>query len=161
MSDAAVLAAVLRAAMEATGAGRGRLVAAEAATERLIVVASGGAHGDWPEQLAGYVMATGQPQIVSRPGPPASSALCAPCLRDDEVVGALELADKAHGASFSIDDLEVASLLAGIAGAAIGDLPGAVAPDPAWLTGELGRLAVADPARYLVVAQLVQGLLRG
>jgi GAF domain-containing protein len=161
---------VVRVALEATGATRGRLVAADSTGQHLEVVA---AQGDaaWratsPDRhslaAVGYVIATGQPQILSHPaaglGDTPSSALCAPCICRDEVVGALELADKASGVGFSFDDLELASLLAGVAGEAIVARRTSPAIDPGQLTGDLGRLAAADPARYATVARLVQGLL--
>jgi GAF domain-containing protein len=166
-----VLDAVVRVALEATGATRGRLVASDPAAERLEVVAVQGGDAAWqattpdPDSLAavGYVIATGQPQILSRPdaGPAGapSSALCAPCICHDEVVGALELADKAGGAGFSFDDLELAGLLAGVAGEAIVARRPPPAIDPGLLIGDLVRLAAADPGRYATVARLVQSLL--
>lgn len=154
-----MLETVLRVAMEATGATRGRLLAVDRTTDRLVVVAQrGGPDGaGWPSELVGYVVATGQPQVMSSQG---AGALCAPCLADDEVVGALELGGDAPD-PFSIDDLELTSLLAGIAGAAIASGQVPAPPSPSQLTGELGRLAAADPARYATVARLVQSLLHG
>lgn len=167
-----VLDSVLRVAMEATGASRGRLVAGDMAADQIEVVAALGGDAAWrsptpdPDVMGvvGYVIATGQPQILSRPSPgptgTPSSALCAPCFRGDEVVGVLELADKVSGLVFSINDLELAGLLAGVAGEVIVARRAPVPIDPDHLTGDLRRLAVADPARYATVARLLQGLLR-
>jgi GAF domain-containing protein len=162
-----VLAAVTRVAVEATGASRGRLMIA-AGSAGLHVVAAHGGSGAWRVDneggMAGYVMATGQPQVLTyQPASEAtsapSSALCVPCICDDEAVGALELQDKAGGASFTIDDLELAGLLGGIAGVAMARRRAPSSPDPTRLTGDLGRLAATDPARYATIANLVRSLL--
>ncbi len=165
-----VLDAVVRVAMGATGATRGRVLTADAGTGALSVVAGLGGDVTWrsaapgPQDLGlvGAVVATGHPQVLTSQagqGGAPRSALCAPCLRDDEVVGALELADKAGPAGFSIDDMEMASLFAGVAGAAIIARRAPRPADPDQLTADLVRLAAADPARYATVARLVQSLL--
>jgi GAF domain-containing protein len=166
VSSSPVLDAVVRVAMEATGAERARLVARDARGERLEVVAGSGGDAGWRPAAAdvastgaiGYVMATGQPQILSHPG---ASSLCTPCICQDEVVGALELADTHHGPGFSFEDLEVAGLLAGVAAEAIVARWAVPTIEPGPLTADLRRVALADPGRYATIARLVQGLLDG
>ena len=165
-----VLAAVTRVAVEATGASRGRLMTA-ADGDGLHVVAAHGGSGAWravdESGVASYVMATGQPQVLTYPPPStpsqaisaAPSALCVPCICEDEAVGALELQDKVGGGAFTIDDLELAGLLGGIAGVAIARRRASESPDPTRLAGDLGRLAAADPSRYATIANLVRSLL--
>jgi GAF domain-containing protein len=166
-STSPVLEAVVRVALEATGATRGRLLTAGTGALDLMVVASLGGDASWQTRppgdgdpsLVGYVVATGQPQMLTGRGDDAWSCLCAPCIRDDEVVGALELAGKAGGGAFSFDDIEMASLFAGVAGAAIVARHPASPPAPEELTGDLARLERTDPARYATVARLVYQLL--
>ena len=81
----------------------------------------------------GYVVSSGQPMAIAprgadprlseglgaRLGRMPASLLCVPCHHEDAIVGALELVDKAGGAPFSIDDVELVTLLGGIAGAAL------------------------------------------
>ena len=76
------------------------------------------------------------------------------------MLGALELIDKSDGGRFTIDDLELATLLGGIAGAALSeDGPTEAPPAPAELAGGLTRLASTDPARYAAVAAVLATLL--
>lgn len=165
-----VLETVVRVAMEATGASRGRLFtlvpSAVSESEAVAVVVGhggdelwrGGVGGGAHSTLVGYVLATAQPQVLTSHNP-ASSGLCVPCIHDEEVVGVLELRDKAGDGPFSVDDMELASLFAGIAGAAIVGRRAAAPPDPGQLVGQLGALMATDRARYAKVARLVQGLL--
>ena len=75
--------------------------------------------------------------------------LCVPCLHDDAVLGALELVDKAGGGPFSFDDVELVTLLGGIAGAALSVRGTEVVPrSPAEFATELARLASSDPGAY-------------
>jgi GAF domain-containing protein len=180
-SPDAVLAALVKVAVEATDAARGRIFATVDGTHLQVAAASGGDEawrsptlGDGgiarPEthRLVAFVVATGQPQVLTSQGravagappPPPMSALCAPCIRNDEVVGALELVDKAGGKPFSIDDLEMASLFAGLAAAAFVARRVPETPDPAQLVGDLRRLASAEPDRYATVARLVHRMLQ-
>lgn len=160
-----VLTAVIRVAVKSTGAARGRLMIA--GPELPHVVAIHGAGNEWWEvgasAIAGYVIATGQPQVLTHQAPAtdtaAVSALCVACTCDDEVVGAIELEDKARGGPFTIDDLELAGLLGGIAGAALARRRPTTPPDPTRLSGDLGRLAAADWPRYATIARLVRSLL--
>jgi hypothetical protein len=85
--------------------------------------------------------------------------VCVPCERDGEVVGALQLVDKAAG-SFTFDDVEIVTLLGTIAGAALTEaVPGLPPPAPAALGRDLERLAATDPSRYGTVASILEGLL--
>jgi GAF domain-containing protein len=177
----AVLQAIVEAATEATAATDGWILAAR--DDRLHVLA---AAGDRPGQVlgasvpagegtAGYVVASGQPLAlaprrddaraaagVSRlNGLQPTSVLCVPCADEDSVAGALEVVDKAGGGRFSLDDVELATLLGGIAGAALVEITGSAAgvPSPAELAGGLERLAGAEPARYAALAATVSALL--
>jgi phosphoserine phosphatase RsbU/P len=123
---------------------------------------------------AAYVLASGQPVAMvpraddaqaaegvaallgTRPG----SVLCVPCAHDDDVLGVIELVDKAGGGPFSFDDVELVTVLAGIAGAALRDRdPGVDVRSADELGAELRQLAGADPAAYVRVATVVEALL--
>jgi GAF domain-containing protein len=186
-----VLHAIVRAAVDATGAARGWLVAADP-TGTTIVAAVGdeasnliGATIEPGTGTAGFVIASGQPiALVPRdndprfdqgvtallgPGPGRhrpSSVLSVPCASEDDVVGALELIDRTDGgvggnSGFTFDDVELATLLAGIAGVALTQDRGgsAAVPEPQQLSSELSRLADEDPTRYAAVAAAVSALL--
>jgi GAF domain-containing protein len=175
-----VLDAVIEAAVHATGAAAGWLVGGEGDGQR-VVAASGEEAGDLlghrvapGEGIAGFVLASGQPLALSRLEKDPRlrgglegllrrrprSLLCVPCTSDDAVLGALELADKEAGEAFTFDDLELVTLLAGIAGSALAeDRGGGPVPTPAELGAELGRLLAIDPRRYRAVAAVVSGLI--
>jgi GAF domain-containing protein len=175
-----VLQSIVEAAIGATGATAGWIVTPD--DERLAVRAAAGAGAaalvGRPAQAEGgtaaFALASGQPlALVLRPddprvgeGVPAllglrpRSALVVPCAHDGGVVGALELIDKQGGPSFGFDDLELATLLAGVAASALRAASAAVVPAPAELAGDLARLATADPVRYAAVAAAVTALLR-
>jgi GAF domain-containing protein len=175
-----VLGAVIQAATRATGATAGWVVASRDAD--LLVVA---ADGDGTQAIlgravpsgagvAGFVVASGQPLalaggsdarltegVAALLGRQPRAVVCVPCTAaDDTVVGALELIDKATEARFTFDDVELVTLLAGIAatalahGAAVRTVPG-----PTELAGELRRLAATDADRYAAVATVLQALL--
>lgn len=174
-----VLDELVRCAAETTAAELGFLLRADGGS--LSVVATvGEAAADLrgtqvpaDAGVAGYVVASGQPVALgARSGDPRlsegltgmlarppESVLCVPCTAEDATVGALQLQDKAEG-HFSFDDVELATLFAGIAGVALADTGGAATvPDPAELGGELQRLAHADPGRYTTIARVVEALL--
>jgi len=72
--------------------------------------------------------------------------------------------DKAGGAAFVLDDVELVTLLAQVAGAALVETArkgAAPTPGPDRLGGALERLAVTHPSRYAVVAAVVGELLAG
>ncbi|HEX9993962.1 MAG TPA: GAF domain-containing protein [Acidimicrobiales bacterium] len=131
-----VLDVIVRGAIEATEASSGCVLLVEGG--ELVVAASAGREGWEPavREPAGYVVASAQPIALSPSGAGpagagaalggATSVLCVPCPHGDAVVGALAVVDKADGASFAYEDLELATLLAGVAGAVL-----AVARGPA------------------------------
>jgi GAF domain-containing protein len=176
----APLQALVRAAVEATGATAGWLLARE--RDELVVRA---AHAEHSGRLigvrvpftgtAGFVVSSSQPLALShvtadaRFAPSsddavlhaANSVISVPCSDEDETRGALEVFDKVGGASFSYDDLELVTLLADIAGpmlAHTGDAGPAV-PEPYELGDALSRLAESDPVRYAALAALISALL--
>jgi len=173
-----VVQAVVGSAVSATAASAGWVMALRG--DRLTVVAAVGAGEligvDEPADAGtgGFVVASGQPMaiaaradddrltegVLGRLTTRPSSVLCVPCSSADAVVGVLELVDKAGGGTFSFDDVELATLLAGIAAAAIEADGGEVmVRSPEELGGELRRLASADPAAYATVAGLVEAVL--
>ena len=128
-----------------------------------------------PGGTAGLVLASGSPMaIMPRPGDTNTAAgvaalldvtptavLVVPC-GESEVVGALELVDKAGGGGFTFDDVEIASLLANVAGVALASRTGATdVPVASELAASLERLSASDPARYATVATVVAALLAG
>ena len=68
--------------------------------------------------------------------------------------------DKAGGAPFSFDDVEVVTLLAGIAGVALG-VAGMEVPSrpPAEFGAELAHIASSDPAAYARLSVVLEALL--
>ena len=176
-----VLDAITRAAVEASGAAMGWLLRVDGAQLRVVAAA-----GERPGEAlgltvpaeggtAGFAVASGQP-LAATPradddrftvavavalGVRATSVLCVPCATDDDVVGALEVIDKQDEGRFTIDDVELVTLLGGIAGAALADdeAGGVAVAGPDELAGELRQLAGADPARYESVASIVSALL--
>ena len=175
-----VLTAIAQAAVGATGASHGWVLLL--IDDELEVSA---AVGDGAAKLigrrvgagsgtSGYVAASGQPLalagsagdprlgegVVAELGQRPASLLCVPCATDNRIVGVLELIDKDGGQRFSFDDVELVTLLGGIAAPALTaaedriDLPG-----PDELAVDLSRLADGDPARYAMVASVVEALL--
>jgi GAF domain-containing protein len=147
----AALHALARAAVDVTGAGAGAVLAV-AGDDLVVVAAAGDCAGLVGTTVAAtgtsaaFVVSSGQPIAVSvRPEDPVTSAvaallgrhpasvLCVPCATDEDPLGALELVDKAGG-MFTVDDIELATVLAGIAGAALTERGQAAAPPapPSW-----------------------------
>jgi sigma-B regulation protein RsbU (phosphoserine phosphatase) len=175
----AVVQAVVDSALGATAASAGWVLSLQG--DHLTVVAAVGGSGQLVGRqvpagagTAGFVVSTGQPMaMAAREGDARlsegvlallperpSSVLCVPCASGDNVVGVLELVDKAGGGTFSFDDVEVATLLAGIAAAALetdGNEVGVRSPDE--LGAELRALAASDPTAYARVATLVDAIL--
>jgi hypothetical protein len=177
-----LLAAILTAAADATQAGRGWMFAV--AGDQIHVVAGHGpgassrvgAKGPRQFGWAGFVVGTRQAlAIVPSPDDPRflgdlvadrvarpASLLCFPCTYQGVAVGALQLEDKAGGAPFVLDDIELVTILTEIAGAAIadmGDIEAALPPSAEDLGAELVNLAGTHPARYHAVATIVDELL--
>lgn len=178
-----VLTAIVKAAVDSTGAKAGWLLLVE--KDQLIVAAVA---GEAPSSLlgnlvpagsgaGGYVVESGQPLAVTPRGDDPrfaeglaaalgrrpSSVLCVPCESDGEIPGALEVIDKSGGGTFSFDDVELVTLLAGIAGVAFVSQSSVEirVPDPAALSGSLAALANDDPARYATIAALLGALIDG
>lgn len=127
------------------------------------------------EGSASFVIGSGQPLAISPRGDDdalgrsmaeltgrhPTSILSVPCSMGGDVLGALELVDKAAGDRFSFDDLELVTLLAGIAGAALAE------PDRRsnqrfsadGLADALKSLAISEPARFDSVAAVLAMLL--
>jgi len=175
-----VLQAIAGAALDATLATASWVLALEG--EKLRAV---GAAGESAGELvgtempagagtAGYVISSGQPIALTRRGADArltdglgarlgkepTSVLCVPCPHDDTVLGALELVDKTGGAPFSFDDVELVTLLGGIAGVAL-SVAGTEVParPPGEFAAELARLASSDPAAYARLSVVLDALL--
>lgn len=174
-----VLDELVRCAAETTAAELGFLLRADGGSLSVVATIGEAAAGLRGTQVpadagvAGYVVASGQPLALgARSGDPRlsegltgmlasppESVLCVPCASDEATMGALQLLDKAEG-HFTFDDVELATLFAGIAGVALADPAGAATvPDAAELGGELQRLAHADPGRYTTIARVVEALL--
>jgi sigma-B regulation protein RsbU (phosphoserine phosphatase) len=181
--DDLVLHAIVKAAVDVTAASGGWILGRDGG--RLLVRASTGTGIDTSplegvsieegSGTSGFVIASGQPLalsaraddprlsegIAAHLGLRPSTVLCVACEAGDTIVGALELIDKAGGAAFSFDDVELATQLASIGAVALAErdhAPVTVA-SPATLGNDLHRLADADPARYAVVAAAVGALL--
>jgi len=181
MSTDTVLQAVVQAAADAAQAEHGWLAAVGPDDTVVVVAAAGpsaatllGATAAAGQGASGFVASSGQPLaltttpddprvaegLAGRLPTPPGSVLCVPCEGDDGVVGTLELVGRRGGGGFSFDDIELVTLLAGIAGVALTARP-VVAPerDPARLAVELGELAQEHPERYDALEALVAGLL--
>lgn len=174
MSAERTLTALVDTARRSTGAVAAVLLT-RGGTDDLAVAAAAGAAGAVPATIdpdatyAGMVLTSEQPMALRvRAGDPRVAAetallgrepgaVCAvPCVGTDDVNGVLVLVDKGDGGTFDFDDVEVASMLAEIAGVALEEQGAAAAPpDPDELAGHLRDLAQRDPARYRQVATLV------
>lgn len=179
-SGSPVLDAIIHTALDATQAASGWLVVRRG--DRLVVASRAGtATAELGSEVdatssSGFCIATGDPAARQpRPNDPTAhgaagvsgvpaSLLTVPCCDDTlGTVGALELADRSGG-PFTLDDVELVSLLAGIAGAAIasgedGAEDAGAVPDPGQLAAELTRLQQLDRRRYSLVARSVAALL--
>lgn len=175
-----VLQAIVSAARDVTGASAVWALALDGATLRAVAAAGERAGELIGTELpagagtAGYVLGSGQPIALTPRGPDPrwdeglagrlgrspQSLLCVPCTFDDGVLGAIELVDKAGGGAFSFDDVEVTTVLAGIAGAAMSMTgPDQTVRPPSELGAELARVASTDPAAYARVATVLEALL--
>jgi GAF domain-containing protein len=177
------LTAIVAAAVESTGATAGWIL--ERRDDDLVIVAASGGSPQWATSLIGRStpVGSGTASLVVQSGQPVAlqpggggltdeistdllgrvpvSLVCVPCTTDEHALGALQLVDKAGGSGFGFDDVEVASVLGTIAGAALADAGTAAVdrPDPAKLGADLSRLADVDPARYQAVAVVIEALL--
>ena len=169
--------ALVDAATASTGADQGWLLGATA--DGLTVLAAAG--GDDPAALIGssvsaegargLAVSSGQPAALRPPESDSSnegaggaegvpgSVLAAPCAHDD-VVGVIEVVRARGSEGFTFDDVEIVSLLADVAGAAIAEAGSAVeVTPPARLSVELTSLAAQDSQRYADVARVIEALL--
>lgn len=127
-----------------------------------------------PGDLLGLVLDGGEPvavQGLARENGPRSEVaeqlfarvpanlLAVPCSTGNGVHGALVAGDREQGA-FSVDDIEVATVLASIAGAALlADDSARRPPSASELATSLARLERDDPGRFDGVAMLVYRLI--
>lgn len=176
------LHALTAAAVHATGAASGWLLRNLGASGLGVVATTGpqaaaiGTIVPADSGVTGFVIGSGQPMSISPTssdrsldgdiatlaGTTPRSLLCVPCANDDDILGVLALTDKHTGGSFTIDDVEIAVLLAGVAGVALGHQDTRPrTPDPVVLARRLDQLARIDPDRYRTVATLVEALLAG
>jgi len=177
-----LLQAIIQSALDATAADAGWIATVVEGELAVVAVASADPalveRALWQRtslgaSAASMVVQSGQPIALTASGTsvidpwaadllgrPPGAIVCVPCHDDDAPVGALQLVDKVGGGAFSFDDVELATLLGPIAGAALAEGAGAAGrvASPAQLGNELGRLADADPGRYAAVAQAVAAL---
>ncbi len=176
-----VLQAIVRAAVDATGASGGWMLRADPAGLRVVAAAGEsaarllGLEVPSGRGTAGFVIECGEPLALALHGDDPrfkegvaevvghapTSVLTVPCTAGDEVVGALEVVDKSGAATFSFDDAEVVTLLASVAGASLaqGAIQAPPVPDPGQVGADLQRLAASDPSRYAAVAVAVRSWL--
>ncbi len=82
---------------------------------------------------------------------------CVPCVGATDVRGVLTLVDKAGGGAFDFDDVEIATMLAEVAGAALDERTTPLyVPSPEQLAGILRDLHQGDLDRYARVASLIE-----
>jgi GAF domain-containing protein len=174
-----VVRAVLDAAVDSTGASAGWVLAVAGSRLHAVAVAGiggdalVGAHVALGAGTAGFVASSGNPLalsgasgdarladgFVALTGLKPASVLCVPCVGGtDDVAGVIELVADTDGA-FGFDDVEVATVLARVAAAALASGRRSAPPQPAALATRLEHLARADPARYAGVAAAVDALL--
>lgn len=164
-----VLQAIIDAAVDATGAARGWIVrsngdhlsvaavaGSSTATNGAVVALSGAralaVSAGQPAALRLSPNDTSNAGAAGSDGVP-STLLAIPC-GDDEIVGAIELADKMGGDTFSFDDVELVSLLGGIAGAAL------AAPSTGTdeLVDSLASLRLRRPELYVEALRFIKAL---
>jgi len=177
-----VLQSIVEAAVAGTGSTHGWIVSATEAG-LTVAAATGPAAARIGERrltgtggTAGFVVGSGQPlaltprpgdpvlddELVTLLGEPLTTVICVPCSTDQATRGALQVMNKVGGGSYSFDDVELATLLATVAGSALeSSSPGQPVRSPADLSGALSRLADADGGRYARVAVVIDALLDG
>ena len=175
-SHAELLEMIVRTAAHVIGAQAGSLFRIDVANRELVFEVALGEKGEEAKKfkvplgrgVAGLVAVTGQPMAISDAqsdprvasdiaksiGYMPQSLLCVPLLHDDAVIGVLELLDKEGAPSFSVSDMELLTLFAGMAAVAIEQSRNQ--QDMAELVGGvLEGLAVAsDPALNQVHEQI-------
>lgn len=179
MSSARILHALVRAAADVTGGLEAWLLATRAGGLEVVAALRDGADDltgrSFPSDRgsAGMAASLGQPMarrlraddpllaagVLSVLGRPVATLLSVPCDDGQEVRGVLEVVDKYEG-GFTVDDVEVATVLAGVAAIAIAEQePSPPPPTPAELHAALQLAADKDPSRYAAVATAVAALL--
>ncbi|MGH9173502.1 MAG: GAF domain-containing protein [Vicinamibacterales bacterium] len=140
-TDSRLLDTILTTAAHVIGGRSGALFVVDTENEELIFASALGPKADEVRSLrvplghgiAGLVAVSGQPMAVSDAGnDPRQAAdiaatvdyipqsiLCVPLVRDEQVIGVLELLDKQSSPSFSPDDISLLSLFAEQAAAAL------------------------------------------
>jgi GAF domain-containing protein len=186
---------IVATAVQVLRARAGALLLVDEATEELVFEVAVGGQAEEVKQfrvpvghgIAGHVAATGQPLAVSEAtADPRAAAdiadqvgyrpegiLCVPLFYDDEVIGVLELLDKADGSSFTAADMESLGLFANQAAVAIeqsrlhASLGGLIADvvssrELAPAANAFAERAAEDPTsrQALALAQLVQEIAR-
>lgn len=181
--DRHTIGAIIDEAVDASGATAGWIL--ERRADVLTIVGASGGSPQWAQSIIGrsapvgsgtasMVAQSGQP-VAIQPGSTAladeisttllgrtpTSLLCAPCADDEHVVGVLQLVDKLGGGPFDFDDVEIATMLATIAAAALahGTTAAIEPPPPERLGRDLLHLAQVDPARYATLAPVIEALL--
>lgn len=178
--DDPVLVSVLQAACDATGAAKALLL--ESNDVELTVVA---AWGDGSSQakgvgvplgvgVAGFVAASGQPvalaphsadariaeDVTAQLGWQPKAILTVPCAGNDTIAGVLELVDPVGGQGFNFDDVEITTLLAGVAGVALENRVAAnEIASPEALSRDIVNLSQLNPSRYSQLAPMIETLL--
>jgi GAF domain-containing protein len=174
--------ALTRAALESTAGRDAWLLAADEHGYVHVAAASGdeaermrGTRLSSSAGVEGFVLASGQPIALSgstqdlrlREGLLATleqapdSVLCVACEQDEGPVGVLLVAGKQDGSSFTLEDIEIITVLANVAAVALSQRAGQAHPPGAdELAAELTALAAADPSRYTRLAPFIMALVR-
>jgi len=178
--DDPVLLSVLQAACDATGAAKALLLANN--DVELEVVAGLGDGSSAAEGVtvplgvgvAGFVAASGQPvalaphsadariaeDVAAQLGWEPKAILTVPCAGNDTIAGVLELIDPVGGNGFNFDDVEITTLLAGVAGVALEHrLASNAVPSPEALGRDIVSLSQLNPSRYNQLAPMIEILL--
>lgn len=177
-SSRPVARALVEAAVSASGADQGWLLAAHADGLRVLAAFGGTDPGSLLETVVaidgarGLAVSSGHPAALQPPAGDRSNegaggaegtpgaVLAAPCNHED-VVGVLEVVRARGAEAFTFDDVEIIALLGEIGGAVIAadDGGSAEVTPPARLSQELIALAQTDAQRYADVARVVEALL--
>lgn len=178
----AILDALTRAACESTAARTAWLLAPDQQGNMRVAAAIGEvASADLGQTfragvgIEGFVFQSGQPVALSAAGDDArlqegllatldrkpESVLCVACEEREGTMGVLLLADKDDGSSFTLDDVDVTTMLADVAAVALSsDAPRTQVPSPAELAGDLAALASSDPVGYGRLAPMISTILQ-
>jgi GAF domain-containing protein len=151
----ALLAGIVEAARRIFDAGRASILILDEETSELVFEAATdpdavlGLRFPAHQGIAGWVVMTGEPIAVSdvtrdprfakdfakSTGYVPRSILAVPMLVRDDVIGVLEVLDKASAASFGLDDMELLGLFA---------RPAAIGVEQARMVSTIGRLLIGE-----------------